>query len=64
MTAVTSRGKVAPKAADVAVLLVGIDGSQEGEEHDRANCTLPGLQETLIGAVAAVGSLPWESRRR
>lgn len=45
----------AAKAADAVVLLVGIDGSQEGEEHDRYNCTLPGLQAKLVSSVAAVG---------
>ena len=41
--------------ADAVVLLVGIDGSQEGEEHDRSNCTLPGLQPKLVSAIAATG---------
>jgi hypothetical protein len=42
------------KAADAVVLLVGIDGSQEGEEHDRYNCTLPGLQPDLVKAITAL----------
>jgi len=41
-------------AADAIVLLVGIDGSQEGEEHDRYNCTFPGLQPELIDAISAL----------
>jgi len=45
----------AAKAADAVVLFVGIDGAQEGEEHDRSNCTLPGLQPQLVEQVAALG---------
>jgi len=41
--------------SDAVVLLVGIDGTQEHEEYDRSNCTLPGLQPELIKQVAAVG---------
>eukprot|EP00931_Biecheleriopsis_adriatica_P085911 TRINITY_DN60680_c0_g1_i1.p1 TRINITY_DN60680_c0_g1~~TRINITY_DN60680_c0_g1_i1.p1 ORF type:complete len:769 (-),score=153.79 TRINITY_DN60680_c0_g1_i1:74-2380(-) len=40
--------------SDVVVLLVGIDANQEHEEHDRSNCTLPGLQANLVTAVAAL----------
>jgi len=50
-----SAAVAAAEAADVVVLLVGIDGSQEGEEHDRSNCTLPGLQSELVEAVTRVG---------
>mmetsp|Transcript_18126 Transcript_18126/g.43550 ORF Transcript_18126/g.43550 Transcript_18126/m.43550 type:complete len:739 (+) Transcript_18126:71-2287(+) len=39
--------------ADVTVLFVGIDQSQEREGHDRSNITLPGVQYELIDAVAA-----------
>jgi len=42
------------KDADAVVLFVGIDGRQEGEEHDRYNCTLPGLQPQLVEQVAAL----------
>ena len=45
-----SAAVAAAKAADVVALFVGIDGSIEGEEHDRANCTLPGVQPALIKA--------------
>lgn len=44
----------ASQGADAIVLFVGIDGSIEGEEHDRSNCTLPGLQPKLIEAIAAL----------
>lgn len=43
------------QAADAVILLVGIDGSQEGEEHDRTNNTLPGLQPKLVEAIVALG---------
>ena len=45
----------AAEAADAVVMLVGIDGHQENEEHDRANCTLPPLQEQLVGAIGRLG---------
>lgn len=33
---------------------MGIDGTQEGEEHDRSNCTLPGLQPKLVETIASL----------
>lgn len=45
----------AAAAADVVVLALGIDGSVEGEGHDRTNVDLPGAQHALAAAVAAVG---------
>ena len=45
----------AAKAADRVVLLLGIDGSIEGESHDRTDLTLPGQQSALAKAVLAVG---------
>merc|ERR1712048_826855 len=42
------------QAADAVLLFMGIDGKIEGEEHDRANCTLPGLQPKLVQEVAAL----------
>merc|ERR1719258_684148 len=50
---VTAAVKVA-QDADAVVLMVGIDGSQEGEEHDRYNCTLPGMQPQLVQAIGAL----------
>lgn len=50
---ITAAAKVA-KEADAVVLFVGIDGSQEGEEHDRSNCTLPGMQPQLVETIAAL----------
>ncbi|CAK0841633.1 unnamed protein product [Prorocentrum cordatum] len=44
----------AAQAADVVVLVVGIDGSQEGEEHDRSDCGLPGHQPELVEAISAL----------
>jgi beta-glucosidase len=47
------------KKADAVVLVVGIDGTQEGEQHDRSAIELPASQEGLIRAVAkAAGSKP------
>merc|ERR1711988_1767056 len=44
----------AAQDADAVLLFVGIDGRIEGEEHDRSNCTLPGLQPKLVQAIAAL----------
>jgi beta-glucosidase len=38
----------AAKAADVTVVVVGLDGDEEGEGRDRANTTLVGLQSQLV----------------
>jgi beta-glucosidase len=47
------------KKADAVVVVVGIDGSQEGEGRDRAAIELPAVQEGLIKAVtAAAGTKP------
>jgi beta-glucosidase len=47
------------KKADATVLVVGIDGSQEGEQHDRNAIELPPIQDGLIRAVArAAGNKP------
>ena len=43
----------AAKAADVAVLALGIDGDICGEGRDRMNITLPGQQKQLAEAVIA-----------
>jgi beta-glucosidase len=43
----------AAKAADVAVLIVGLDPESETEGHDRASMDLTGDQNELIRAVAA-----------
>lgn len=45
----------AAAAADLVVLALGIDGSVEGEAHDRVSIDLPGQQHALAAAVAAVG---------
>ncbi len=50
---------ICAKKADAVVLVVGIDGSQEGEGHDRTAIELPAVQEGLIKAVtAAAGTKP------
>jgi len=47
------------KKADAVVLVVGIDGSQEGEMRDRSAIELPAVQEVLIKAVTrASGNKP------
>jgi beta-D-xylosidase 4 len=45
----------AATAADFVVLALGIDGSIEGEGHDRKAIDLPGQQHALAAAIAAVG---------
>jgi beta-glucosidase len=47
------------RKADAVVLVVGLDGSQEGEEFDRTTIELPAVQDGLIRAVTrAAGSKP------
>jgi beta-glucosidase len=47
------------KKADAVVLVVGIDGSQEGEMRDRSAIELPAVQEGLIKTVTkAAGNKP------
>ena len=47
------------RKADAVVLVVGIDGSQEGEGHDRNAIELPAVQEGLVRAVTqAAGNKP------
>ncbi len=43
------------KTADVVVLMLGIDGSVEGESEDRTSIDLPAVQHELAAAVVAVG---------
>merc|ERR1739848_845695 len=43
------------KNAEVAVLVLGNDRTQEREGRDRANTNLPGLQSHLAKAVLATG---------
>ena len=43
------------QASDIVILALGIDGSIEGEAHDRTSITLPGQQNALAAAIAAVG---------
>ena len=41
------------QAADIVVLALGIDGSIEGESHDRVSIDLPQIQHDLAAAVVA-----------
>ena len=43
------------KDSDVALVFVGLNGSQEGEGHDRSTIDLPEPQESLVKAVIATG---------
>jgi beta-glucosidase len=47
-------GKVA-KEADVVIVCVGLNGSQEGEGHDRTTIELPETEENLVKAMTATG---------
>lgn len=47
---------LAAETADVVILTVGLDHSQEGEELDRVDIRLPGLQEEVINEVLEVAS--------
>jgi beta-glucosidase len=42
--------------SDVALVFVGLNGSQEGEGHDRSAVDLPEPQERLVKAMIATGS--------
>ncbi|GAA1910925.1 glycoside hydrolase family 3 C-terminal domain-containing protein [Streptomyces durmitorensis] len=44
----------AARDADVAVVVVGTTDGSESEGHDRTSLTLPGRQDELVAAVAAV----------
>ncbi|KAK4428504.1 putative beta-D-xylosidase 7 [Sesamum alatum] len=46
------------KRADHVVLVMGLDQSQETEDHDRVELTLPGQQESLVRAVAGASKRP------
>ncbi|XP_062098606.1 probable beta-D-xylosidase 7 [Humulus lupulus] len=46
------------KGADYVVLVVGLDQSQEREDHDREHLALPGKQEELISTVAKAAKKP------
>ncbi|KAL8514096.1 hypothetical protein ACS0TY_013278 [Phlomoides rotata] len=46
------------KQAEYVVLVMGLDSSQEREDHDRVDLVLPGQQEGLIRAVAAAAKKP------
>lgn len=45
----------AAAAADAVVMVLGIDGSIEGESNDRTSIDLPAVQHAFAAAVAALG---------
>jgi beta-glucosidase len=45
----------AVKDSEVALVFVGLNGSQEGEGHDRSSIDLPEPQESLVKAMIATG---------
>lgn len=46
------------KEADFVIVVVGLDLSQETEDHDRNSLLLPGKQMALISSVAAASKKP------
>jgi len=55
-TSLIAAAVAAAKAADVTIAVVGLDGDNEGEGHDRGNTSLLGAQSALVLALlAAVG---------
>jgi hypothetical protein len=48
----------AATSADVAVVVIGIDQTQESEGHDRTSIALPGHQNDLVAAVAKAAKQP------
>ncbi|XP_062005597.1 probable beta-D-xylosidase 6 [Rosa rugosa] len=48
----------AAKKADFSVIVVGLDASQEREDHDRVSLLLPGKQMALVSSVAAASKNP------
>ncbi|XP_059631405.1 probable beta-D-xylosidase 7 [Cornus florida] len=46
------------KAADYVVLIMGLDQSEEREDHDREDLVLPGKQQSLITSVAKAAKKP------
>jgi len=48
----------AAKNSDATVIVIGIDGSQENEGHDRTQITLPGVQSNFIQQVSTAARGP------
>lgn len=46
------------KQADFVVIVVGLDGTQETEDHDRVSLLLPGKQMDLVSSVADASKNP------
>jgi beta-glucosidase len=53
--AMLAEAEKAAKDCDVALVFVGLNGSQEGEGHDRSAIDLPEPQENLVKAIVATG---------
>jgi len=53
--AMLAEAEKAAKDSDVALVFVGLNGSQEGEGHDRSAIDLPEPQENLVKAMIATG---------
>ncbi|MCX7705950.1 MAG: glycoside hydrolase family 3 C-terminal domain-containing protein [bacterium] len=51
-----SKAVSAASKADIAILVMGNSSETEGENRDRCNLNLPGVQEDLIKAVADTGT--------
>jgi hypothetical protein len=46
--------EAAAAAADVTILFLGLNQTEESEDHDRVSLTLPGAQDELLSRVATV----------
>ena len=55
MAAMIDEAEKVVKDSDVALVFVGLNGSQEGEGHDRSDISLPEPQESLVNAMIATG---------
>ena len=53
--AMLAEAEKAAKDSEVALVFVGLNGSQEGEGHDRSVIDLPEPQESLVKAMIATG---------
>jgi beta-glucosidase len=54
-SAVLAEAVKAAQESDVTLVFVGLNGSQEGEGHDRSDIALPEPQEALVKATIATG---------
>jgi len=54
-TAMLAEAEKVARDSDVVLVFVGLNGTQEGEGHDRAAIELPESQENLVKAIMATG---------